>query len=218
MFAKIMLIHFFGYTIYEPVTVLTDVLLGLFCLLLSAKLKRDNNLWWIFFIAVGLSNFLGAVGHGLYAEKDNIVQLFARLFGIISVLAAGLATLTRFTKGRKRSTAKALVLVNYFVFTIWLLSNNTFAHVKWNATLGLGIFVAFSYLYMYFKSKNSKELLVTMGIFILAMAAGVHSIEFSAGEFFNYNDISHVIMFFGMFTIYKGVLANEKTQPAFATS
>jgi hypothetical protein len=213
-----MLIHFFGYTIYEPVTVLTDVLLGLFCLFLSAKLKKDGNMWWLFFIAVGLSNFLGATGHGLYVEKDNVVQLFARLFGIISVLAAGLATLSRFASGIKKNTAIGLVIVNYFVFTIWLLSNNNFAHVKWNAALGLGIFVAFSYLYIYLKSKNSKELLVTMGIFILAMAAAVHSIEFSAGEFFNHNDIGHVIMFFGMFTIYKGVLANEKTQPSYATS
>jgi hypothetical protein len=212
-----MLIHFFGYTIYEPVTVLTDVLLGLFCLFLSARLRKEDNIWWIFFLAVGFSSIIGGAGHGLYVEKDNVVQLFARLLGIISVLGAGVATLSRFPRSAKKNTATGLVLLNFFVFAIWLLINNTFSHVKWNATLGLGIFVALTYLYMYLKNKNAQALLVTIGIMILALAAIVHSLEFSAGEFFNHNDIGHVIMSFGMYSIYKGVIANEKNQPSLAT-
>lgn len=213
-----MLIHFFGYTIYEPVTVLTNVLLALFCLILSTRLKRDGNLWWVFFLAVGISNILGSLGHGLYAEKDNIVQLFARLFGILSVLGAGIATLQRFSRGFKKSAATAFVLLNFVIFSGWLLFNNTFEQVKWNATIGLGIFVAFSYVYIYLKNRNSKELLVTLGILILAMAAIVHTIGFSAGEFFNQNDIGHVIMFFGVYSMYKGVLSHEKTQPVYVST
>lgn len=175
-------------------------------------------MWWMFFLTVGLSNLLGALGHGLYAEKDNIVQLFARLFGIASVLGAGIATLARLPDGARKKTATGFVVLNFMVFAIWLLIENTFAHVKWNATFGLGIFVAFTYLFIYLKNKNLQELLVTLGIVILALAAIVHSLEFSAGEFFNHNDIGHVIMFFGMYSIYKGVLAHEKNQPSYATS
>jgi|GEM_PF-5249699 len=211
-------IQFFGYTIYEPVTVVTDILLALFCFFLSSRLNKAGNIWWLFFLAVGFSNLMGGIGHGLYEQTDNVVQLFARLFGIMSVLGAGVATLKRFPSGAKKSTATGLVLLNYLVFTTWLLTNNTFTHVKWNATIGLGIFVALSYLYIYVKSKNTKELLVTLGILILALAAVVHSTGFSAGVNFNHNDLGHVIMFFGMFSIYKGVLSNEKDQPVYSTA
>jgi hypothetical protein len=205
-------ITFSGFVIHEPVTVLTDLLLCVACVHYFIIVRKSRaNYWPYFFGCMVLTPLIGAFGHALYTDKNNILQLISRSWGIVSVFFASLGSITMIQKSvvtRFLNWFAFLQVVTALSLLVWL---NQFWIVKVNSTLGLGILVGGTQVYLKSKS-NPGSNYILIGIGINALAGLVHNLEFSISKWFNYNDLGHFILIVGLYFIAKGVIQFQKSK------
>lgn len=98
-----------------------------------------------------------------------------------------------------------------YLITAWILVLLTFTLFKNNfliVKIHAGIVLLYSFivhLLVYKRTKEEGSKLVAIGISITFIPIIIHSLKFSIHEWFNYKDISHVIIFIALLVIYKGV-------------
>lgn len=211
-----MLIQFLGLSIYEPVTVLTNIAVALFCFAWFIKLKRQSRKFWpYFYLFISAATILGAIGHGLYIHNDNPVLLASRILAMNAFIFAGLDMSKRYAS-RRRSVLVAFLSVSVFLFSlIWIFFTNDFSIVKLNGIVVLLGIVGGTTAYGYFVNKQRKDALILSGILINGLAAIVHSMEITLNVWVNHNDIGHIMMIFGLYLIFKGI---DEKSPETATS
>lgn len=209
-------IQFLGLNIYEPVTVVTNIILAMFCFVWFAKLKKQRRMYWpYFFLFIAVANTLAAFGHGLYTSVNNPVQLGSRVLAMNAFLFAGVDSAMRFSK---RSVSFIVIIMSVLLFVsslIWVIVKNDFTVVKWNGVIILLGLVGGTMAYGYFAKQQRKDALVLSGILVNGLAAVVHTLGISYNEWFNQNDIGHLLMIFGLYLIFKGT---EDASPEFQTS
>ena len=87
-------ISLYGFIIYEPVTAFTNLILSGCCLSFGLKVGKSHAKHWAaFFYVVALAAFFATFGHGLFINKNNILQLISRSFNITAVYIASLASI-----------------------------------------------------------------------------------------------------------------------------
>ena len=199
-------VQILGITIYEPVTVITNVMLALFCFLWFLKLQRQNRKYWpYFFLFIAIATASSAIGHGMYVERNNPVQMGSRILAMSGFMFADLDMSKRFSR-RFTSIAIAACSIGLFVFSaVWILVHNEFTVVKFNGLLALLGLVGGTTAYGYFRNGNVKDAWVLAGVLVNGLAALVHTLEISISPWFNHNDIGHIIMIFGLYLIYRGI-------------
>ena len=193
-----------GFTLHEPVTVFTDLLLSALCLFLfKTTHKYHAKLWSYFFMTMAFATFFGAMGHGLYIDKNNGLQWISRCFGIVSVWFASLASLDNLSHSIWKKRLWMLAHLEVLIALVCIFFDNNFRIVATNGTVGFVGFVALIHFYLMKKGVTGSGYII-IGILINAIAGIVHKLAISPGKWFNHNDLSHVIMLFGLFTLAKG--------------
>lgn len=203
--------------IYEPMTVVTDLILAgmtaYFAWELSAWYwERFMNIHWHFtrlFWMLSLGALLGAVSHGigphLSPELRAIIwRLTTVSIGVASffILMATLHHIFPFEAVRYLRWIAVVLLLGYLVL-IW--RDDRFINVIrfYAPTM---IFMLAVMIYSYFTASAIGSGWMIIGILISFAAAGVQMSGFSLHKHFNYNDIYHVIQMVGMYFIYRGSL------------
>jgi hypothetical protein len=206
-------ISFSGFTLHEPITVLTDLVLSGFCLYLSFKTgKSYAKFWSAFFLTMSFATLIGALGHGLYIDKNNILQWISRTAGIVSVFWGEIASVMMLLKSRIRSILVVLVSLQLAIAIAFILQRNEFKVVVTNGSIGFGLVVALVQIYLIFKGHLGSKYILA-GIAVNAIAGLIHKFQIAPSKWFNHNDLGHVIMIFGLYFIAKGALyfqLNEK--------
>jgi len=199
-------ITFSGFTLHEPVTVLTDLILSGFCLYLSIKTgKSYAKFWSAFFLSMSFATFIGALGHGLYIDKNNILQWISRTAGIVSVFWGEIASVMMLIKSRFRSILVAFVSLQLAVALAFILQRNEFKVVVTNGSIGFGVIVALIQIYLIRKGRIGSQYILS-GIAVNAVAGLIHKFHIAPSKWFNHNDLGHVILIFGLYLIAKGAL------------
>jgi hypothetical protein len=206
-----------GIIIDEPVTMLTDLLVSLVCFISYFKLsqrksKADHFLYYKGFVLVmALATLYGGIiGHG-----------FLYLFGfawkipgwIIGMLSIGLAErgailharkLLRISLGNFFSYANIFEVLLMIFIAVYTLN---FFFVELHATYGL-LGVVFSFeLFIYVRTKRRGSRIILWAIAVSALSALVHLCKISPHTWFNYLDLSHVLMAFSFIVFHRGVTA-----------
>lgn len=204
-------IYLFGLKIFEPITILTNFLIGfvcLYCFLQIIKTKTSIAFYWsMFFLLIGISSTIGSIGHGTHHQFGisffNVVLFLMNAVSLIAIYYCFKAAYSLTT------TLKSNNKLNYFVIgwitillllSIWL---NNFLLIKIHA----GIVLTYS-LIMHIKSHKKQELgsnWIAIGILVSFLSIVTHSVKLSLNDWFNHKDISHVIMALSLIIIYKGV-------------
>lgn len=203
-----------GLTIGEPVTSLTDIVLAVISFTLFARIKNRlnesffNNSWRMFFLFMGISTGTGAIAHAINGSSST--QLFNNLFMAMTVFSSiavfyALKATIRFTKVPKWFR-KGLTIANFtllVVFSGYTLLTNNFEIFKIHAAAGL--FLIFLTHFIAWQRKHSGSGWIMSGMGISFITVIIHTKQFSLSPWFNYKDISHVIMMISLVMIYNGV-------------
>jgi hypothetical protein len=190
------------FVIFEPTTVVTDVIISAICFFCFLKLKtHPKNYWHLFFLFFGLSTFLGAFSHALFEIHEGIgyksFWLSMQLFNGLAVLFAQQSTFNK--KWNK------LFLIQLFVFAFSVFVFQKFLIVIINNALSLIPIM----IYQYRVAKTNKgSLYIANGILISFATALIHGFKISFHTFFNYNDIAHLFIMLSLYTMYYGININ----------
>ncbi|HYG50428.1 MAG TPA: hypothetical protein VD905_05970 [Flavobacteriales bacterium] len=210
-------IHIGNVEIHEPVTVLTDLLVSVVCFYAYFKLRTHRHkdavpfrLYRWFFFTMGLATaFGGIIGHGFL----HYLSFEWKLPGwIISMISVGLAERAAIMHARpliRRNLGSFLAWVNIFeLVTIMFLAMWTlkFIFVEAHALYGL-LLILFSFeAFVYAKTRDKGSKTAMWAVFWAALAATTHIAKISPHTWFNYLDLSHVLMAIGNFVLLKAVM------------
>lgn len=199
----------FGLRLNEPITSLTDFLIFIFCIILSILLfKNKIFLWSFFYFFLSVSALFGALGHGFYAYKDNILMLFSRVLMILSTFFASISSIFLL-----KNHALKIFLIIFSIFTLlatlyFIAQKNSFYINKWNTGIGISTILIIHFIYSLKLIKGSK--LIFAGFLIIAFAGILHSLHVSIENLISENDVAHFFSIIALILICKGILILNK--------
>jgi len=209
-------IHVAGLTIYEPVTVVTDLALTAQCALYHRRLRGVPDVrgasWGLFFFAMAASTGAGSIKHGFpNALPDGVYEtvLWAvALASALSVYHAQRATLASAWIGNGWRGWRALPACQVVVFAaaglaigpeMWLVVVNT--------AVGLvPVLVAES---VAAARGSASSTWVATGLALSLLTALVYVARLSVGVWFTQNDVAHSLMAVSFVLMVRGAAIEE---------
>jgi hypothetical protein len=208
-----------GFLLSEPITVLTNIFITLSCVYFYFSIQREKQHkdwsahWKNFFLWIGISAFLGGIFHGskycLSLGSQESVKLIMNLASIPA--SYSLLRISAQILPLKNSTQKLLnrvSLLSMGVLTLVTIYINQFFIVKIIAGIVILISI-FSHNYSFRKGILNNNF-VTYGFLFSLSSIVVHSLKLSLNDWFNFKDISHVIMNISLFSIFFGVISQSR--------
>lgn len=199
----------------EPVTTLTDVLTAIVCLFVFLQFKKYQGVksnsfinYQYYFLFFSISMFsAGIIGHGLQAYLGFDWKKIGWVMSSLGFLSFEFGTIKELENKLKPSVIrlfKIFFIVQFFVFVPLMVYYQNFKIPQLNSTITFILFVLPLQIYGYTKTKKRGHLMV-IGTIVFALLPGlVYNNQISFGRWFNYHDISHVLMATFMFLMYKG--------------
>lgn len=210
-------IELFGLTILEPVTTATDLLVSGVCFYAFYRIhksqKRGNAflLFKYYFLSMGLATaYGGIIGHALlhlFGFGWKVPGWIISMLSIALIERAAIIHARPLLKPAIGSFFSVLNIVEFITLITVVLYTLNFFFVEAHAFYGLMIVVASFELYVFMKTKDSGSRILLYAVFISAVAATVHLTKFSPHKWFNYLDLSHVLMALAAYAFYRGVMA-----------
>ncbi|MDA3780273.1 MAG: hypothetical protein PF487_08690 [Bacteroidales bacterium] len=209
-------IEIFGIQILEPVTTLTDLIVSFICYYSFIKLNKMNKsnkvilYFKYYFLSMGIATTIGGlIGHGflyLFSFAWKLPGWITSMFSVALVERASIEHSKKLFKPIVGKVFKIVNIVELFTFITITLFTLNFHFVEIHSAYGL-MFVVFSFhSYIYYKTKDKGSKIILIAVGITALSAIVYLSEFSIHKWFNYNDLSHILMSISAFTFYKGAI------------
>jgi len=198
----------------EPITALTDILISVVCFYAFYKLKNKQNKKPIalyykhFFILMGASTFLGAFfGH---AFNYALSELWKTPYWCVSMIAVAFAERTAINIAARTIQPKYVRffkwvnIIELLVFMLFACYKLNFLYVLIHSAYGiLGVAGAF-YLYILVRQQKQGSKYFLIGIGWSLVGATIFLSQLCIGRWFNYMDMSHVLMALSAWYFYKG--------------
>lgn len=203
----------------EPVTSLTDfgtatVCIVSFVLLMRIRSKNfDFRIMRLYFISMGIAMLIAcSLGHALQAYVSPDWKALGWSFGALAVGLLEFASVRMnrvYLTGTQSMLLKAFVILRVSTLYILLLNPATrnFDWVKMNSTIGLLFVVLTMQLLQYIKTKNTGSKYIIGAVLWGIFPAIVYNLQLSADKWFNYHDISHIMMSIYCLILFFGVRA-----------
>lgn len=205
-------INIFDFPIHEPVTVLTDYIITFFCFIFFFRLKNENKsvsvkYWKAFFLFFGISTLVGGCSHALFAIHEGLgyksFWIAMQVLNGFAVYSAQLATYhTVLQKTESREIWKQSYAIQLIVFLITVFIFQNFLVVVLDNAIGLIPIMILHFMDL--KNPRASKLIAN-GILISFLTAFVHGTKLSIHAYFNFNDISHVLIMISLSVVFLGV-------------
>lgn len=197
------MINIFSIEILEPSTLITDLLLGILALFLGRKLfEIKNNDWGYFLVFMGLSAIAGGLGHGFYYFYGIYIKMFSWILLNVSFYFAEKETLNLLSI-KNRKNLKILFVIKLILLSVLAIYFESFTYIKISAIVGLLGFVMITNI---IKSFHTTRKYLVYGILISVSSVFIHWKKIAISEeWFNHNDISHIVTIVSILYMYKGV-------------
>lgn len=213
-FSKIHRIHVFGITILEPSTVLSSLAITVVCLYAFYRLNKPEFTHKMykqiryFFLFMAIATAIGGVlGHGFLYLTGQVGKIPGWFLSMIAIALFERAAILHIKPLLPPKTGTLLGLLNYvelFIFFFLTILTLNFAVVKIHAFCGLFLMLFLIEVYVYKKKKDPGSINIFIATFWGAVAAVLHTLKFSIGPWFNYNDISHGAMAVSIWYYFQG--------------
>lgn len=200
-----------GKVLFEPVTILTNLFVTIFCIYaFKACAAFKNQLascWAWFFMLIGVSSLIGSAGHGIHFQMgNNFLTTIIFLMNAVSLVAIYFcfkgANLSLINDKGKSKLIDLFVIAWIIVLLVITFIQNNFLLIKIHA----GIVLTYSLVVHFMAYKRPGNSQIGWGIIISFLSIVVHSLHLSISEWFNYKDIAHVFMLISLIVIYRGVM------------
>lgn len=202
-------------TISEPVTLITDYILGTLAevcgvLLLKeyAKVRHASIRWWAFALfAVAMGSYAGGTYHGFQHALGPLVagilwKVTTISMGVASFLLLTAAITSSFT-GQDRRWLIAGAALKLVIYVGWMLTHDEFRYVIYDYGSTLAILLVLVSAERT-HGVEGHRMYIALGIMVSIAAALVQQSGFRLHQHFNHNDLMHVIQMGGVWLLYKG--------------
>jgi hypothetical protein len=185
-------------TIQEPMTVLTDYLLGGVSAYAALALVRNpqtsRRLWALAFAALAAAAFLGGTWHG-FLHSDLLWKATTLSAGVASFGMVAGSSYAAF-QGATRNAILTVALAKLMVYSAWMLGHDAFIYVVIDTGIAF-LIVAAIHLWKW----NGP---ILAGVAVSIAGAAVQASGFRLHEHFNHNDLYHVIQIAALLLLYRG--------------
>ncbi len=191
----------FGFKIFEPSVILTNLLIFLVSLFYYLKLRSINNTYLKqtaqFVLLMGFGTIFAAVGHGVQIQMGEIffrIILFIsnalNLFAFYFCFKAAY-TYSLHNRGANKYISYTMLGLTFLIL-IFASLTGSFLFIK----IPAGVVLIYSLIVHYIGYRNNEKGSGTfvVGILIGFLSIIVHSLRISLCEWFNHKDIAHVII------------------------
>lgn len=206
-----------GIVILEPVTSLTDLLTASVCFFAYWQLRKFQPDHWptkmlrYYFLGMGGAVGISAViGHAfLYTLTPNWKMMGWTCSGL-AILFISRSSILRLQSALPDKIPTAIAWWPVIQFVIFMCAiiwpeTRSFDTVKLNATLGMTLIAIPLQYIIWFKTRHPGHLRFALGLSMGIFPAIIYNNEISLHAWFNYHDISHVLMAMAMFVQFTGV-------------
>jgi len=211
----------FGMQLLEPMALITDSILGILGVFLAYKISKIKSAllfykyWKLFFLLFGIGAFVGGLGHAFYNQWSFYGKIPSWLFGPVSIYFAEKAMISsHWDNGKKKVFNKIADSKLILVYIAWVLilffgnedkvSTQPFLPIAINTILGLLTFVG--YLgFKYTEKFSAKFKFFWLGVLILIPTAFIFLLKINVHQWFDKNDMSHILMMLAVVYFYLGV-------------
>lgn len=209
-------IDLWGLRILEPVTSLTDLITATVCFWAYSRLRAlerpevEHRFLRLYFFLMGAAvTFSAFIGHAFLYAFSPAWKMIGWTCSSLAILLAELSSLQAIRPALSSGWVqrwRGLFVLQWLVFMGLIINPATrsFEMVKLNSSLGLAGFVLTFQGFHYWRSREDGRLLLMLGIALGIFPAIIYSNEISLHRWFNYHDISHVLMAIDMYVIYRG--------------
>ena len=206
-------IEILGLKVQEPVTSLTDLVVAVVCYyafyqLHKAKSKERSVFYFkYFFLTMAISTTLGGlIGHAFLYAFSFVWKTPGWITGMCSVAFMERAVIMQARSVMKPNISTFFAYMNiielsFFICIAFYTLN--FFYVEVHASYGLLVVFLFE-TFIYNRKKEASSKFIFYGVGSSALAALVHMTKFSLHTWFNYFDLSHILMATGAYLFYLG--------------
>jgi hypothetical protein len=199
--------------IHQPVTVLTDYIIAalcLFCFLQLKKLHHKNKStanWNYFFVFLGLSSFMGGCSHAFFAVHEGFgykaFWLQMQVLNNVMIYFAQRATLhSALQNSLKRKLWSISYTLQLILFTVAVFVFQNFLVVVIDTAVGL---IPVMIIHFVDSKKVKASSFIAYGILTMFLTAVVNGAKLSIHTYFNYQDISHVLIMISLSLMFVGI-------------
>ena len=209
-----------GLRILEPVTTITDLLVSGVCFYALINLFRLNRqelyirYFSFFFLSMGMATAIGGIiGHGfLYAFSFEwkLPGWLTSMLSISLLERASIEYAKPLLKPRFRVFLDRANIIELLVFVTLTFGTLNFLFVEIHSAFGLLVINTPLHLFIYIKTRNEASKYMLAGISFAMISAVIFMNEISIDKWFNYFDISHLLMALGSWFFY---LTAKKLRP-----
>jgi hypothetical protein len=203
-------ISIFHLQILEPSTFISDIALGIACLLFYRYIKgisesKTHRYYALFFIFMSFSGFIGAFAHALYLYTGKPLQYVGWLMSGLSVYAMEMGVFSSFSNNKMRNITFRLSMGKLFLISIITMIYMNFLLVKINIVLGLLLVVSPILIFQYFTLGLKYNLYIVAGVVLALIPAVLHSLNINFGQYINTNDFNHYFLIICLFFVFIGL-------------
>lgn len=202
-------------TIAEPMTLVTDYVLGTLAEVCAVLLLKQNStlrqqsvrLWALALIATAMASYLGGTYHGFqYTLGPSAAAVLWKAttisLGVASFFLLAAAFSAAFAREDRRWLIAAAGL-KLAIYVAWMLSHDEFRFViyDYGSTLAILLMLVVT---GHTLGLSGHRAYIAAGILVSIAAAGVQQSGIRLHQHFNHNDLMHVIQMGGVWLLYKG--------------
>ena len=188
-----------GVVITQPVTLLTNLLMGLLALYYWNLTRQSSSLvtkWFSgFFFCFGVSSIVsGIVGHGFIHYFPAEYKKIPWILGMAGSGLFSLASLKIGMETRIKNVFMVLVFLAFLISVVLLLINDQFAMVQYYSVLVM-LGIAFPvFLFRFFSQREACFSWFLFGILLSAVASLIFTLKLTLSDWFNHVDLSHLFL------------------------
>ena len=200
----------------EPSNMVTDLLVSGMCLFAWFQLRkrsfssRTHGYLQLYFALLGTATLLGGViGHGFLYAFSFAWKLPGWIVSMLSVALIERSAIEHAkafilpTIGKFFLVLNILELITIMSITLYTLR---FGWVEFHSGYGLLAVVLPFHGYTYYKTRDRGSAIMILGVAVACIAALIYMNQISISPWFNYIDISHILMVIAVYVFYRGAL------------
>lgn len=207
---QVEIIHFtlFGLKLQEPMALITNWMIAGFCFFAFFRLMENNqqevNWWRRFFLILGISTFLGGLGHLFFYYFDKLGKFPNWITGISAGYFAGNAMLIRLRSQSAKKILQVVLIIKMLAFMVLAIALKNFVFVAVDAIVTYLFFCGVIGLILYFRGFTEMRFMV-YGVLVCLPSAFIFLLKINPHKWLNKDDLSHLLMLGCTMCFYMGV-------------
>ena len=205
---EIIKFSFAGLTLQEPMALITNWLVAVFCFFVVLKIKWSNSesvrSFRLFYLILGISMVFGGLGHLFFQYLGMYGKFPSWILGTVAGFYIGKGVLVYWKEHKSYSFFKFFLISKALILLSLSLIFQKFIFVAIDVILTYIIYSGYISYRLWMKDKVEMKFFV-YGIIILFPSMFIFLMNINLHRFLNRDDLSHILMLFCIIFFYSGI-------------